>query len=62
MNYSQKEIEEAATIFILRQRCDTCPIWERCERQRYCTEVFKEAFAAGEIDLRGAPIKKGDEK
>lgn len=62
MTYSEKQIEDAATIFILRQRCDTCPIWERCERQRYCTDVFKEAVEAGEIDLCGRPIKQEAEK
>ena len=55
-------IESAAEVFMLRQRCDTCAIWERCRRERYCMEVFKEALDAGEIDLRGRPIKQEAEK
>lgn len=54
--------KDAAEAFILNQSCDTCAIWERCKRKRYCMEVFKEALAAGEIDLRGRPVKKEAEK
>ena len=54
--------KEAAEAFMLHQNCDTCAIWERCRRERYCMEVFKEALDAGEIDLRGRPIEKEEEK
>ena len=54
--------KEAAEAFMLHQNCDTCAILERCRRERYCMEVFKEAYDAGEIDLRGRPIKQEAEK
>lgn len=62
MIYTQSQIEEASDRFVARQSCDTCPIWERCKRQRYYREVFKEAFLAYGINLRGTPIVKGFSK